>query len=300
MTTGPRHRLASLSSAGDGGVVEFRDLPARSTHPLIAPLTSLQLRRRLRRPLAPSRQIALPPAGRPFLATLLLLLPLAGPLPRTKPTPPASSPAPVAFSQRSTLQAASNDPERAPEVYRLTPERRALLNTIRFAEGTWAGGDAIGYRIMFGGGLMPTLERHPDRVIRKSGYASAAAGAYQFMPFTWSLASRTLGLQQFGPDVQDQAAIFLIQRRGALALVDQGIFTPGLAAKLAPEWASFPTLAGRSFYGQPVRRFEALKRFYEDNLAQLRGLQPVAKAEEPSCEPADSLRCRVEALQKLP
>ena len=191
-------------------------------------------------------------------------------------------------------------PPPAPRLFAITPERRALLNTIRFAEGTWAGGDAIGYRIMFGGGLMPTLERHPDRVIRKSGYASAAAGAYQFMPFTWSLASRTLGLQQFGPDVQDQAAIFLIQRRGALALVDQGLFTPGLAAKLAPEWASFPTLAGRSFYGQPVRRFEALKRFYEDNLAQLRGLQPVAKAEEPSCEPADSLRCRVEALQKLP
>jgi len=191
-------------------------------------------------------------------------------------------------------------PPPAPRLFAITPERRALLNTIRFAEGTWAGGDAIGYRIMFGGGLMPTLERHPDRVIRKSGYASAAAGAYQFMPFTWSLASRTLGLQQFGPDVQDQAAIFLIQRRGALVLVDQGIFTPGLAAKLAPEWASFPTLAGRSFYGQPVRRFEALKRFYEDNLAQLRGLQPVAKAEEPSCEPADSLRCRVEALQKLP
>ena len=191
-------------------------------------------------------------------------------------------------------------PPPAPRLFAITPERRALLNTIRFAEGTWAGGDAIGYRIMFGGGLMPTLERHPDRVIRKSGYASAAAGAYQFMPFTWSLASRTLGLQRFGPDVQDQAAIFLIQRRGALALVDQGLFTPGLAAKLAPEWASFPTLAGRSFYGQPVRRFEALKRFYEDNLAQLRGLQPVAKAEEPSCEPADSLRCRVEALQKLP
>jgi len=191
-------------------------------------------------------------------------------------------------------------PPPAPRLFAITPERRALLNTIRFAEGTWAGGDSIGYRIMFGGGLMPTLERHPDRVIRKSGYASAAAGAYQFMPFTWLLASRTLGLQQFGPDVQDQAAIFLIQRRGALALVDQGLFTPGLAAKLAPEWASFPTLAGRSFYGQPVRRFESLKRFYEDNLAQLRGLQPVAKAEEPSCEPADSLRCRVEALQKLP
>jgi muramidase (phage lysozyme) len=191
-------------------------------------------------------------------------------------------------------------PPPAPLIFAITPERRALLNTIRYAEGTWAGGDQIGYRIMFGGGLMPSLDRHPDRVIRKSGYASAAAGAYQFMPFTWSLASRTLGLAAFGPEVQDQAAIFLIQRRGALLLADQGLFTRHLAAKLAPEWASFPTLAGRSFYGQPVRRFNELRRFYEDNLAQLRGLEPVAQVQKASCEPADSLFCRVEALQRLP
>ena len=191
-------------------------------------------------------------------------------------------------------------PPPAPLFFAITPERRALLNTIRYAEGTWAGGDQIGYRIMFGGGLMPSLDRHPDRVIRKSGYASAAAGAYQFMPFTWSLASRTLGLAAFGPEVQDQAAIFLIQRRGALLLADQGLFTRHLAAKLAPEWASFPTLAGRSFYGQPVRRFNELRRFYEDNLAQLRGLEPVAQVQKASCEPADSLFCRVEALQRLP
>lgn len=190
-------------------------------------------------------------------------------------------------------------PPPAPILFAITPERRALLNTIRYAEGTWAGGAELGYRVMFGGGLMPSLDRHPDRVIRKSGYASAAAGAYQFMPFTWSLASRSLGLTAFGPEVQDQAAIFLIQRRGALALADQGQFTPHLAAKLAPEWASFPTLAGRSFYGQPVRRYQELKRFYEDNLSQLRG-GPVEVALEPACEPAGSIRCRLEALKRLP
>ena len=208
-------------------------------------------------------------------------------------------------TEKSTTEQASTEllfrlPPPAPQIFAITPERRALLNTIRYAEGTWAGGDQMGYRIMFGGGLMPSLDRHPDRVIRKSGYASAAAGAYQFMPFTWSLASRTLGLAAFGPDVQDQAAIFLIQRRGALSLADQGLFTRNLAAKLAPEWASFPTLAGRSFYGQPVRRFNELRRFYEDNLAQLRGLEPVAQVQKSSCETADSLFCRVEALQRLP
>ncbi len=193
-------------------------------------------------------------------------------------------------------------PPPSPRIFAITPERRALLNTIRFAEGTWAGGDDIGYRIMFGGGLMPSLERHPDRVVRTARYASAAAGAYQFMPFTWAMVTRSLGVAQFGPEVQDQGALFLIQRRGALFLADRGLFTPLLAAKLAPEWASLPTLAGRSYYGQPVKRFHDLKRFYEDNLAMLRSQrhESVAEAEiKPACLPADSLRCKVEGLKGL-
>ena len=32
--------------------------------------------------------------------------------------------------------------------YVITPERRAMLNTIRFAEGTWKGGLDVGYRVM--------------------------------------------------------------------------------------------------------------------------------------------------------
>jgi lysozyme len=158
----------------------------------------------------------------------------------------------------------------APRVFAITPERRALLNTIRYAEGTWANGQDIGYRILFGGSLFDSLDRHPNRVIRTARYASAAAGAYQFMPFTWSMVTQALGIADFQPESQDQAALFLVQRRGALHLADRGELTPDLAARLAPEWASFPTLAGRSFYGQPVKRFNDLRRFYEQSLAQLR------------------------------
>ena len=61
--------------------------------------------------------------------------------------------------------------------YELTPERRALLNTIRFAEGTWKDGEDKGYRIIYGGGQFQDLSRHPERVIVKR-YTSAAAGAY--------------------------------------------------------------------------------------------------------------------------
>jgi len=157
--------------------------------------------------------------------------------------------------------------------YVITPERRAMLNTIRFAEGTWKGGLDVGYRVMFGGGLMPSLDRHPNRVIYSSRYASAAAGAYQFMPFTWNLVQRSIGVRGFGPEAQDQGALFLIQRRKALSLTDTGVMTPLLAAKLAPEWASFPTLRGRSYYGQPVKRFTNLKGFYNLNLAQLRQIR---------------------------
>ena len=161
--------------------------------------------------------------------------------------------------------------------YVITPERRAMLNTIRFAEGTWKGGLDVGYRVMFGGGLMPSLDRHPNRVIYRSRYASAAAGAYQFMPFTWNLVQRSIGVRGFGPEAQDQGALFLIQRRKALGLTDAGTLTPLLIAKLAPEWASFPTLAGRSFYGQPVKKYSRLRSFYTVNLQELRRIRDLKR-----------------------
>ena len=172
-------------------------------------------------------------------------------------------------------------PEEKPTLglpYIITPERRALLNTIRFAEGTWKGGHDLGYRVMFGGGLMPSLDRHPNRVVYSSRYASAAAGAYQFMPFTWKMVQRSIGVRDFGPEAQDQGAIFLIQRRKALPLADSGVMTPTLAARLAPEWASFPTLRGVSYYGQPVKRFDRLQRFYNFSLTQLRRVRDQRRA----------------------
>ncbi|MBM5821583.1 MAG: endolysin [Cyanobacteria bacterium K_Offshore_surface_m2_011] len=189
----------------------------------------------------------------------------------------------------------------ATRVFAITPERRALLNTIRYAEGTWANGHEIGYRILFGGSLFDSLERHPNRVMRTARYASAAAGAYQFMPFTWDMVTRALGVADFGPESQDQAALFLVQRRGALHLADRGELTPDLAARLAPEWASFPTLAGRSFYGQPVKRLNDLRRFYEQNLAQLRReaaavWEDVAIRQVPPACSDESLSCQLERV----
>ena len=80
-------------------------------------------------------------------------------------------------THRST--ATSEGPSDA--AYAITPERRALLNTIRYAEGTWKEGKDLGYRILYGGGQFQDLSRHPDRVIVKR-YASAAAGAINSFP----------------------------------------------------------------------------------------------------------------------
>lgn len=146
----------------------------------------------------------------------------------------------------------------------ISPRRRALLNTISYAEGTWRNGQ-VGYNVMFGGGTFDPSKGHPDRVIDGGRYKSAAAGGYQFMPFTWNGLARQNGWdpKDFSPAAQDRGALALVQRRGANP---DGDFTPELVNKLSPEWASFPTLKGNSFYGQPVRRFDELKRFYDSQL----------------------------------
>ena len=154
--------------------------------------------------------------------------------------------------------------------YRITPERRALLNTIRFAEGTWNGGSHKGYQMLFGGGQFANLARHPELTVHL-GYQSAAAGAYQFLPDTWHEASKHLRLRDFRPASQDQAALYLVEKRGALARFDRQGLSHEVIALLSPEWASLPTPAGASYYGQPVKGVEELKRFFSEDLARQRG-----------------------------
>lgn len=153
--------------------------------------------------------------------------------------------------------------------YAVTPERRALLNTIRYAEGTWSDGEDRGYQVLYGGGLFQDLSRHPETVVVRR-YTSAAAGAYQFLPKTWKGVARELELDSFEPAQQDQAALHLVQRRGALEEIDRRGLTTAAMARLAPEWASFPTWSGRSAYGQPVKSRQELAKFYTTNLNKLR------------------------------
>ena len=145
-----------------------------------------------------------------------------------------------------------------------SPVGQGLLRAIRTGEGT-AG--PKGYQTMFGGGTFNDLSRHPDRVIRSGGYASAAAGAYQFLPGTWNQVAGQLGLKDFSPQSQDIAALAKARERlmpiGGLATLEKEGLSPRVAAALAPEWASFPTMAGRSYYGQPVKPLTVLQQAFD-------------------------------------
>ncbi len=146
----------------------------------------------------------------------------------------------------------------------ITPYERALLDTIAFAEGTYNRPNS-GYQTMFTGRQFSDLTRHPRMINRGGGYASDAAGRYQFLSTTWN----SLGLGAFTPQNQDIGALMLARRRGvnpATPLTRAGI------DKLSPEWASFPTLkTGTSYYGQGGKSFGELERFYSQRLAAYSG-----------------------------
>ena len=161
------------------------------------------------------------------------------------------------------------------EQFRNTPEGRALLGVIRYAEGTAKSKDP--YRVLFGGSQFSDLSRHPNRVIRTESYprGSSAAGAYQFKPPTWNQQAQKLGLRSFGPAEQDTAALDLARNRlidlGGLSYLKQKGLTREALAALAPEWASLPTMEGRSYYGQPVKSASELQKVYQQYYGQPTG-----------------------------
>jgi len=146
-----------------------------------------------------------------------------------------------------------------------TKEQRAMLDAIAWAEG------GVSYRTMFGGGQFDTSRgwNHPDTVVRSGGYASAAAGRYQFMPFTWARAAKALGLKDFSPINQDKAAIWLMDQRlggnSAEILRSEGVSNRVLNA-FSGEWAAVPMAGGGSYYGQPSRKVKDFKDKYQSLL----------------------------------
>ncbi len=150
---------------------------------------------------------------------------------------------------------------------------QAFLSLIRYAEGTDRRADP--YRVTYGySHTIQDLSDHPvvtgewsgktlpDAMCRGAGFGpgciSTAAGAYQFLSSTWKTCQRALGLPDFGPESQDRAAIYLIERRGALDDVRSGRIAEALQ-KCRREWASLPG-AG---YGQGERSLDSLLARFE-------------------------------------
>lgn len=94
------------------------------------------------------------------------------------------------------------------------PNVRAFLRVLRAGESDQTD-DA--YRMIVGHtgarpSLADSLADHPRIPVHlpRLGVTSTAAGAYQFLSRTWDECVRALGLQDFGPQSQDLAAVYLL------------------------------------------------------------------------------------------
>ena len=134
---------------------------------------------------------------------------------------------------------------------------KAFLLMIRKGEGTLGPN---GYKMLFGGQLFNSYVDHPRVIVKKSGYSSSAAGAYQFLSKTWDETAKVMGLVDFSPSNQDLGALGRIAIRGALDDVIAGRFELAVK-KCANEWASLPF----SKYGQPTQSITAARDFYKTN-----------------------------------
>jgi muramidase (phage lysozyme) len=136
---------------------------------------------------------------------------------------------------------------------------------IKAGEGT--SGDK-GYNTMFTGAQFSDTSKHPRQINSSNGLSSDAAGAYQFLSTTWDGAKNTLGLTDFSPASQEKAGKYLAQQRGLqvdTVFTDKASFLKELD-KIAPEWASMPTVAtGTSYYGQGGLTPDEAWRIYNGN-----------------------------------
>ena len=153
----------------------------------------------------------------------------------------------------------------------LDPNVTAFLATLRYSEGTANQPDP--YAVCYGyTHTVQDFSDHPavthewDGVPldnlgpRYVGLKSTAAGAYQIIKATWLRAKAALHLADFGPESQDAAAVWLIDKRGALDDIKAGDIASA-CAKLWPEWASLPG----STAGQGGRRLDQLAQAFTDN-----------------------------------
>ena len=152
----------------------------------------------------------------------------------------------------------------------LSPERKATLDTLSWAEGTWNDDtQSPNYSMRFGdarnsAGTLDITKPHPLEA-RPSPWGgsrgSNASGAYQFLDSTWREENDGQNAVM-SPANQDRSASQLIDQTGwndDVGFRDQ-------AHKLSGRWASIPNESGVSNYDQPVKDVNELNSFYESRV----------------------------------
>jgi muramidase (phage lysozyme) len=145
----------------------------------------------------------------------------------------------------------------------IPPEGRQLLDAIA---GPESGGR---YNVIYGGKTFDDFSDHPriDVPIASgpnAGLTSSAAGRYQFLGSTWDKVAGQLGLMDFSPASQDQAAWRLAQddyanRKGSDLLTDlRAGKLDEIKSALAPTWEGLGkgggggTAFASAFYRKPA------------------------------------------------
>ena len=125
---------------------------------------------------------------------------------------------------------------------------------ILHAEGT--GKHKNPHGTAFSGAQFDNSKPHPGTVYgsKTSKYRSAAHGFAQFMPETWA---RIMGGNVPMTEKNQNIAFGRLAAARGVDIKTAPLTRENLA-KLSPEWASLPTLAGKSYYGQPVKSYKEL------------------------------------------
>jgi len=169
-----------------------------------------------------------------------------------------------------------------PQTVKLLPVQRAMLDVIKFAEGT---GTPESYKTWFGnvqGFEDPTkltigqIKAAQDRFF-KAGHGtftdntgrtlkSAAVGAYQMMEPEGRMGKTGLTLNSlFNQDTQDRLALEYMRTEAGVTpeMLQQQGFTKQISTMMGKPWASFPG----SKHNQKTREFSVLRDLFNKRLA---------------------------------